>query len=105
MIIEALYEVEVAMSEGADDYRSLGGWSDEFTPHRLEGSALAPKPIYVGTRDSVSGGNETVTLGGTAQSLEPPGRRDLWAWFWVMKPGWVIRSWEQAMDIFLYRAA
>ena len=63
------------MAEDTDDYRSLGGWSDAFTPHRLEGGAMATKPIYEGRRDAVAGGTGLVNMGGTGQPLEPPGRR------------------------------
>ena len=78
------------MSEGADEDGLLGVWSDAFTPHRLEGSALAPKPNYVGRREAVDRGTGTVTMGGTGHPLEPLGGRELWAWLWAMKHGWVI---------------
>ena len=62
MIVEALEEAEGDVAEGADDDGLLGGWSDASTPHGPEGGAMAPKPIYVGRREDVTGSTGTVTM-------------------------------------------
>ena len=92
ILVEALQEAYVAVAEGADNDGSLGGWLYVATPHRPAGSALAPKPISLGMREAVSGGTGMVTTGGTVQTLEPPGGRELWVWPWAIKSGWAIRS-------------
>ena len=97
MLAEALEEAEVAVAGGADDDDNDGsvvGWLDASTPHRPEGSAPAPKRVSVWRRKAVAGGTGTVITGGTGQPLELPGGRELWAWSWVMKPGWEICSRE-----------
>ena len=90
----ALEEAEVTMVGRTDNDGFLGGWSDISTTSRPEGGALAPKPVFMGRRETVDGGTRAVTMGGTGQPLEPPGGGELWAWVWEMKTGWTIRSWE-----------